>query len=328
MAKPTAAALIAVAALIAAGCGNNNITTDPEPDTTEVSSEEVAPEDVPATTESPATGNSPSEFLLAAIDSTAGRAVRGQTRFEGDMVDASGENLTVDFEADAQGDVQSMLSSNDPAFPPSTVRIVDGRTYVGLPGEFAARSLPGFERLFPGFEGGTAWFTVAGADAERYAIACASPLTQFRTGTVDCDPAGDLRYLADEAEEATELAEEEVFGVPTRHLRFTVAPAGLAPTAASRDESGDLAGGFDGVVAVDVWIDADMLLRKMVVDLSSLFGGFAAVFSDDDAEVEVPSWQHVIEYREFDESISFEAPSPESLLGDFAELADLRRPSS
>ena len=230
------------------------------------------------------------------------------------MVDANGDALAIDFESDAEGDIEAMLSDGDPSAPPVTVRIVDGQTYAGFPGVMAAQ-------FFPDFQGETAWFTVTGQDAEAFAIACVSPLAQLSSQPTGCDPAGDLRGIVDVAEEVTVVGDEEVRGVPTQRIRFVVSIANLPSAGATGDGlGGDLGGVLEGTIAVDVWIDDDMLLRMLAVDLGAIFAGFAEAFGGDDADMELPTWQTIIEYYDFDESISIEAPAPESLVGDFAQV--------
>ena len=309
--------LIAVAAvlfLFATGCGNDTVEVrGAKSHRSPNRRSDTAPE--ATTTAAPAPDVSASDLLLGSIESSAGRAVRGQMRLEGDMVDANGDALSIDFESDAQGDIEAMLSSGgDPSAPPLTVRIVDGQTYAGFPGVMAAQ-------FFPDFQGETAWFTVSGQDAEAFAIACVSPLAQLRSQPAGCDPAGDLRGIVDVAEEVTVVGDEEVRGVPTQRIRFVVSIANLPSAGAAQDGfGGDLGGVLEGSIAVDVWIDDDMLLRMLAVDLGSIFSGFAEAFGGDDADTEFPSWLSVIEYYEFDESISIEPPPPESLVGDFAQL--------
>ncbi len=316
------AAVAALLALFATGCGNDTVTVSPAPTATEAPTQSTAPDTATETTTTVARAQdlSAADLLSGAIESTVGRAVRGHLRLEGDMVDANGDALAIDFESDAQGDIEAMLSDGDPSAPPLTVRIVDGQTYAGFPGIMAAQ-------LFPDFVGETAWFSVTGQNAELFAIVCASPQAQLSTPSTQpfaCDPAADLRELADLAEEATVIGDEEVRGVPTQRLRFMVSIADLPSAAESQDGlGGDLGGMFEGSVAVDVWIDDDMLLRMLVVDLSSIFGGFADAFGGEDADIELPTWRSVIEYHDFDESISIEAPSPESLLGDFSQAEGL-----
>ena len=311
MAKLTAVA--ALLALFATGCGNDTVTVTPEPTATEAPTQTTAPETTTSAAAAPVV--SASDLLLGAIESSAGRAVRGQLRLEGDMFDANGDALTIDFESDAQGDIEAMLSpGGDPSAPPLTVRFVDGQTYAGFPGVMAAQ-------FFPDFQGETAWFTVSGQDAQAFAIACASPLAQLRQQPAGCDPAGDLRGIVDVAEEVTVVGDEEVRGVPTQRIRFVVSIADLPSAGAAGDGlGGDLGGVLEGTIAVDVWVDDDMLLRMLAVDLGSIFAGFAEAFGADDADMELPTWQSIIEYYDFDESISIEAPAPESLLGDFAQV--------
>ena len=315
MAKLTAVA--ALLALFATGCGNDTVAVSTAPKATEAPTESTAPDTAPETTTTAASAPdvSAADLLLGAIESSAGRAVRGQMRVEGDMVDADGDALSIDFESDAQGDIEAMLSGGgDPSAPPVTVRIVDGQTYAGFPGVMAAQ-------FFPDFQGETAWFTVTGQDAQAFAIACVSPLAQLSSQPTGCDPAGDLRGIVDVADEVTVVGDEEVRGVPTQRLRFVVSMANLPSAGAAQDAlGGELGGVLEGTIAVDVWIDDDMLLRMLAVDLGSIFAGFAEAFGGDDADMELPTWQTIIEYYDFDESISIEPPSPESLVGDFAQV--------
>ncbi len=306
--------IAAVLVLIATGCGNDTVTVNEAPEGTETPTESTAPEIEATTTEAPAPTASASDLLLGAIESSAGRAVRGQMRVE---VDANGDALTIDFESDAQGDIEAMLSSGgDPSAPPMTVRIVDGQTYAGFPGVMAAQ-------FFPDFQGETAWFTVSGQDAQAFPIACASPLAHLSSQPTGCDPAGDLRGIVDVAEEVTVVGNEEVGGVPTQRIGFVVSIANLPSEGAARDGlGGDLGGVVEGTIAVDAWIDDDMLLRMLSVDLGSVFPGFAGAFGGDDADIELPTFLSIIEYYDFDESISIEPPSPESLVGDFAQVQD------
>ncbi|MDE0608091.1 MAG: hypothetical protein OXH78_13170 [Acidimicrobiaceae bacterium] len=300
--------------LVATGCGNNTVTVNEAPKAAEAPTESTAPENEPTTTELPPEDLSPAELLTASIEATTGKAARGQTRLEGEMVEASGESLLVNFQVDAEGDIEAMLDADgDPSVPPLTIRIIDGRTYAGFPGAFA-------QQMFPDFDGGTAWLTVGPDHVGQFEIACASPLANLGTVSTECDPAADLRSLADAAEEATILGSEELRGTPTTHIRFVVPFANL-PAGASEDALGALDGSLEGSLPVDAWIGADMLLRKMTVDLSGIFGGFAGAFgAEDNPDIDIPGWQAVIEYFDFDDSISIEAPAPESLVGDFAML--------
>lgn len=317
----TAAA--AVLFLIATGCSNDNVKVEATPKVTTASTGSTVPDNETTTTEPPA-DLPPLERLVASIEATMGRALRGQMRLEGEIVEASGEGLHVNFQADAQGDIEAMLAEGeDPSGPQLTVRIVDGQTYAGFPGAFTAQ-FPDLQ-MFRDFQGETAWLTVNPELAEDFALACPSPLAQLGAASATCDSVADLRDIADTAEEATVVGDEEVRGVSTTRLQFIVPIADLPAAGAGEDGlDGDLGGMFEGNVSVDVWIDDDMLLRKLVVDLSSIFGGFAEAFGveDDAADIATYTWQHVIEYYEFDDSISIEAPAPELLIGDYADIRD------
>ena len=131
--------------------------------------------------------------------------------------------------------------------------------------------------------------------------------------------------MADSAEEAAVLGDEELRGVHTTRIRFVVPYANLLSADASAGLlDGVVGGSLDGSLPVDAWIDDDMLLRKLTVDLSGVFSGFAEAFSAEDSpKVDTPGWQTTIEYFDFDDGISIEAPATESLVGDFAQVQGL-----
>lgn len=316
------AAAAAALCFFATGCGNDTDTVEEAPqaaETTARADETTTTTATTTTAQAPAEDLSPVDLLLGSIEATASRSARGQTRIEGAMVEASGESLSVDFQVDAEGDVEAMLAdSGDPSAPAPTIRIVDGQTYAGLPGAFA-------QQMFPDFGGETAWLTVGPEFAEQFAVACASPLAILKTDSAGCDPAADLRSLADDAKEAEVLGDEELRGVPTTRIRFAVPFADLLSAGDSEGVlGGGLGGSLEGSLPIDAWIDDDMLLRKLTVDLSGIFSGLAEAFgAEDDQDVDIPGWQTVIEYFDFDDSISIEAPAPESLVGDFAQLQGL-----
>jgi len=165
------AAATAALCFFAAGCSNDTVTVNEA----QPAAEATAPADETTTTEAPAEDLSPADLLSVAVEATTGRAARGQTRLEGEMVEASGESVAVDFQLDAEGDVEAMFADGgDPSAPPLTVRIVDGQTYAGYPGAFA-------QQMFPDFGGETAWLTVGPAHAEQFGLACASPLASLGT---------------------------------------------------------------------------------------------------------------------------------------------------
>lgn len=84
-------------------------------------------------------------------------------------------------------------------------------------------------------------------------------------------PTDMLDLLADANAEVYEVGQEEIRGVTTTHYRAIVDTASLA-AGLSPDEQADLAAelGSDAIVEVpmDVWIDADGLLHRYVLDLS------------------------------------------------------------
>lgn len=316
------AAISAVLTLAVTSCGSDTVVRNEAPEAS-TAIENAEPTTETTETEAPDDGptSSPDE-LLAAIEATIGLALRGELRTE--ISDAPGDDpLAVGFEVDADGDTNVSLLPG-PGAPQVSIRNVGGQLYYGIPAEFAAA-------LYPGFSQGTGWFTVSpeSAAADEFGFVCVTPLLGLSAEVQECDPEADLRQLADAAENGTVVGSEEIFGVSATRLSYNVPLASL-PSVSSSSGAFPIPEGIEGAlnadIALEAWIDDKNLLRRMVLDLSSVFQAIAETFGDDGQTPETPTFKTIIEYHEFDESISIEAPAPESLLGDYQEFIEAAGP--
>ena len=169
----------------------------------------------------------------------------------------------------------------------------------------------------------------------------------------ECDPLGEAGALLEAAGQAEVAGREEVRGAEATRVRFQVSLLDLsgealfaadedaadAPDGAfSDDGAGDPDGAFfddgaedpfaegleqffaflDATFEVEVWIDDENFIRRLVFDLASLFAGLAG--PDDD--VELPSSLITLEFYDFDADISVDAPPPEVIVDSSLILSD------
>ena len=204
----------------------------------------------------------------------------------------------------------------DPEFP-DEVRYVDGVQYV--------RPLGGAES-----EGGPAWFIaepgMAGQPGPegQLGLLCVFP-QMAEAPAVDCDPLAAAATLISAASDAVVVGPEEVRGVQTTRVSFTVSlldlavdALGAAPDSGDSEvfESDDIAGAFEEMfsglgIDVELWIDDDTLIRRMSLDLATLLIGFVGEEADD-----MPQFLMTLEFYDFDADISVDAPPPESVTDD------------
>lgn len=249
-----------------------------------------------------------------------------------------GFGLRATVESDADGDVATQLSippGLDPVLVDGAqidVRTVSGVDYVRLPAS---------EALLEELGVAEAWYVVepdaplVGPFADTLSMADGL-LCTGNAEADDCDPragAGDLLRVAQDLQL---VGREEVRGVGTTRVRFSVSLAdlygeafgglgGLDDVEESEgaffddgsselfDEGlGDLFGFLDAPFEVEVWIDDDSLARRLSYDVSALFGGLA---EGDDM---VPALLIVLEFYDYDADISVEAPPPEMIIEDLS----------
>lgn len=137
-------------------------------------------------------------------------------------------------------------------------------------------------------------------------------LAELRSFAQGSDPREALDYLRSIAGELTRMGTEDVRGVPTVHY-FAVVDWQKALARAAREAN--QAGLFDqlqslrGVVQnipVDVWVDADMLVRRMKMDLSASSG------------VQQASAAFVLELFDYGQPVDVEAPPAADVVDAFS----------
>ena len=164
--------------------------------------------------------------------------------------------------------------------------IVDGdTTYLRSP---LLSSLAGGDASKP-------WFAASTGDVADSAT--------FKQGNQD--PKAFLEFLRKAGGEVTEVGSEEVRGVATTHFHTVLTPAKMIEASSGTDrkkmqEALDQLGASAEVdVPVDVWIDADGMVRKMVLEVS------AATAGTDGSKMVV-----TIELYDFDAPVDITIPKP------------------
>ena len=266
-------------------------------------------------------------LLASAQTRLDGRSVRGEASFGDPAVPIPAATLRAGFEVDADGDLAvtfELPAGFDPELPDGGVgetRYVDGVTYVRpvISDEMAAEL---------GVGDGEAWYI---ADLEAVedptvemlgaagGIMCVFPQME---APLDCDPLAETLTLFEAAHEAEVVGREEVRGVQTTRIRFQAALSAMAADMAPDGESvspegegsedevfGDFFGLMDASLAAEVWLDDEGLIRRLTIDLFSIFAGLA---DPDDAET--PSILVTLEFYDFGADISVDAPPPETIV--------------
>ena len=299
--------------------------TEPEPTTPD-----TTPDTEPEPTTPDAGDSGAAELLTAAAETSVGRSVRGETRIGIAPLDSGFVLASTTFETDADGNSSVIVSSVDS--PSSTeARYVDGALYIRLPPELL--SSYGVDAA-----SGRTWLTADEETAAELGLTCASPLSTMAPGmsTTDCDPLGDTAALLPEfGDNATIVGREAVRGVDVSVVRLAVSIGDLLAGAQgslpdSPDSEDEFAGGdpleamfalIEGDIHIDVWIDDDKRIHRMVVDLASFIAGMAESAGEDPGEI--PQLVATIDSYDHDADIIVEAPPPDQVIGDFGDLTDL-----
>ena len=74
----------------------------------------------------------------------------------------------------------------------------------------------------------------------------------------------------------------------------------------------------DAEIHADIWIDDDLRILRTVVDLGSLMPGLAG--PDGEGLEDMPRLVATTDYHDHDATIVVEAPLPEQVIGDLADL--------
>lgn len=265
-----------------------------------------------------------SALLSAAGEASAGQSVRGEfTVGMSSVTDAVLASAT--FETDAEGNTAmtfSLFGSLSMEF-----RFVDDMAYVQLPAMLL--SSLGLETTVP-----DPWLTVDDASAAELGAGCPSPLSFLEPGgsTTHCDPLGDTAMLLPEfVDDATIVGREALRGFQTTVIRVTPSAQdliGLGLESLPDSENGGndpeaLEEMFpvDADIRVDIWIDDDLRIHRTVLDLGSLMAGLTG--TDGQGLGDMPRIVSTTDYYDHDAEIVVEAPLPEQVVGDLADLQDL-----
>ncbi|MCY3643004.1 MAG: peptidylprolyl isomerase [Acidimicrobiaceae bacterium] len=275
-------------------------------------------------------------MLLASARAAAvlgGRSVRGEATIEL----APGFEISTSFESDADGDlaVLAVLPPGvDPDFPggaDAEIRYVGGVAYLRPPvtaGELA------------GLDVDEAWFVAEPASAGDPMVQAAGSagvvcvfLQTLEEVPAECDPLGDAGAFLEAASEPHIVGRDDIGGVETTRVRFTVSLLDLAAEALDVVPDGGEAetsdgGVFDDSVSdpfaegfeqffgfldaefeVEVWIDDDSLIRRLAFDLASMLASMAG----GGEAAQMPSSVLTLEFYDFDADISVDAPPPDAI---------------
>ena len=262
-----------------------------------------------------------SALLPAAGEASVGQPVRGE--FAVSMSPDTGAVLaSATFETGVDGNTAmtfSLFGSISMEF-----RFVDGAAYVQLPPELL--SSMGLGTTVP-----DPWLTVDEASAAELGVGCPSPLSFLDPeGSMSaCNPLSDTAMLLPEfVDDATIVGRETLRGFETTVIRLTLSlqdlvGVSLESVADSENGRGDpevLEEMFpsDTEIQADIWIDGDLRILRTVIDLGSLMPGFDG--SDDEGFEDMPRLVSTTDYYDHGATIVVEAPLPEQVIGDLADL--------
>ncbi len=152
-------------------------------------------------------------------------------------------------------------------------------------------------------DGSTAWLETAVEDA-------ASMTGQFGVDSPE-SPTDLLQVLTDLDASVTEVGRESVRGVETTHYRIVIdleTAAESLPDEERAELEAELPGGITGELPVEVWMDDNDLLRRLLVDLDADSMGFEAD-ADDFGSAS-------LEFEIFDvgEPVAIEAPPADEVV--------------
>ncbi len=318
------AAALAALTLVAAACGGGadgdgagDVATQATTPQTSAPATTVAPVTTAPLTTAAALPTDPLELLTHALESSAGRSVRGEMQSDlGGMA-----AIALSFEVDLDADMAMTMSVDDPAAGGLGFEIlmVDGATYIrfALPEEMqglAGAALP---------EG---WFTLEATAAASMGIPCPSPLPGLAPRAGACPAPNDNAHLIEFVTDVETIGSEDIDGEPMTVLRYILDTVALAESQGTGPDTSDGSAPFpaemfgDGL-ATDIWIDGEGLTRRISLDLGSMFGDLAEGFGAD-AE-DVPEFAIVIDYFGYDADITIEAPPADEIVGDFGDLMGL-----
>lgn len=338
--------------LVATACGGGSGGAAQEVSTQgdEVISEQTS---VPATTavatvttQPPAADDAPEAGTAEALGllersqaASAGRSVRGHM-----SIRMAGLDQSTHFEADGDGNVATKLSFAESTDDPSEtdfgsldveVRVVDGRMYMSYTVPKELRGL---------FDGGMpeGWFTVDDVPVDALQMLCAPTGLSGGYQKNFCQAPNENMFPLEFITSAGITGRDDLDGVSTTVVDFTVDYVAMtkafmteAAEAFGEDEFGDGLSeddpfgmddlfGADGEhpdLAMTAWIDDSDLVRRLSVDLGSLYEAFGQAFADDlDFPDEMADFVQLIDFYDYDADITIEAPPADQIIGDLSDL--------
>jgi hypothetical protein len=123
------------------------------------------------------------------------------------------------------------------------------------------------------------------------------------------DPLGPLELLERRVVEIGALEEEDVRGIPARHLRASLALDGVTADGATGPAPSSFEGRLQAAgvaeLPVDVWVDGDGLVRRLHVSLADALGGRAGS----------AGLSTTYELYDVDGDVAIELPHPDTVAG-------------
>ncbi|WP_419842757.1 hypothetical protein [Candidatus Poriferisodalis sp.] len=325
-----AAAGLAAIALAAAACGGGTTagTTVDAGDTTPAAAAQTSVTTAP-TTAVTSTGAGPAEapltFLVAALEKSSSRAVRGSMQTS---VGAMGD-IVVQFEADADGNLSLAWSFNEAMSAGVSglgveTRFVDGNVYAQF---VVPEGAPSFVReTMP-----AGWFTADANSAAELGAVCPSTRPGAAPDDGTCLSPTDHSWLIQHMVSAELVGQADIDGEATTHLRGTLDLAAASEGLFDGNDSGDGVDVFDEDIfpeelVYDLWVDADHLLRRVSFDMGALLGDFLESLSADEPGAEPEELAGLlgaavtVDFHDYDTGMVIEAPPQDAIVGDIGDV--------
>ncbi|WP_423919096.1 hypothetical protein [Candidatus Poriferisodalis sp.] len=200
----------------------------------------------------------------------------------------------------------------------SEILIIDGVGYARfiLPDEVLAES---------DIEIPVGWLTLGRETMELLGVSCGPPIPGSGLNSEACTPPNDVSEMSDYVLAATIVGSETVHGVETTRIQTALDFKSLLE-AALDENSGDslmalMLATFPDEIATELWIDADLRIHRMSLDMTLDVAAFGEelgtdIDADRDESQRIVS---VMEFYDFGADITIEAPPPEEIVGEFGE---------
>ena len=330
----TAVAAVALVAAACSGAGDGDGGDAATQATSAPATTAVPPTSPAPTTAAPPTASAselPTDamgLLIAAIENSAERSVRGDMRLDMSQMEVS---VVVHFEADGHRYFSMAWNLEDPMAPNEAVTVA-GYEFLFVDGDQFVRFVPsaGMQGLVDDVipEG---WFTLDAETAAEVGVVCPSPvLGGPRLGSA-CPTPNDNTFMIEYVTGAEIVGHGDLDGLLASHVRFSVDATALAA------ETGATLGGGQGAVpfggdfgpeefVFDIWIDGDGLVRRLSLDIGAamedLMGDTGETESDGfgDAFSNFFDIYIVIDYYDYGADITIEAPPADEIVGDFGDM--------